>query len=74
MENRYLYAKWDGERSYKAFDIAQGVPVTRLMYATIVEDNGENRAKLQRAADINKEIRLSFQLRDENGKTTFQTK
>lgn len=74
MENRYLYAKWDGERSYKAFDIAQGVPVTRLLYATIMEDNEENRAKLQRAADINKEIRLSFQLRDENGKTTFQTK
>ena len=73
MENRYLYAKWDGERSYKAFDIAQGVPVNRLIYATIIEDNEDNRAKLQRMADMNKEIGMSFQLRDENGKVTFKT-
>lgn len=74
MKNRYLYAKWKGKCSYKAFDIAQCTSVTRLIYATIMEDNEENRAKLQRTADMNKELALSFQLRDQNGKITFQTK
>lgn len=70
----YVYAKWRGEKAYKAFDLSGGVPVTKLIYATITESTDEVHEKLQRLADQNKVISFSLQLRDGNGKVVFQTK
>ncbi len=70
----YVYAKWRGEKTYKAFDLSGGVPVTKLIYATIVESTDDVHEKLQRLADQNKVISFSIQLRDGNGKVVFQTK
>lgn len=70
----YVYAKWNGEKTYKAFDLNGGVPVTKLIYATIVESTDDVHEKLQRLADQNKVISFSIQLRDGNGKVVFQTK
>lgn len=70
----YVYAKWHGEKTYKAFDLRGGVYVTNLIYATIVESTDEVHEKLQCIADLYKGIELSLQLRDGNGKIVFQTK
>lgn len=70
----YVYAKWHGEKTYKAFDLSGGVPVTKLIYATIAENTDDVREKLQCIADQYKTIALSLQLRDGNGKVVFQTK
>lgn len=70
----YVYAKWNGEKTYKAFDLSGGVPVTKLIYATITESTDDVHEKLQCIAEQYKKIDLSFQLRDGNGKIVFQTK
>lgn len=70
----YVYAKWNGEKTYKAFDLSGGVPVTKLIYATVTESTDDVHEKLQRIAEQYKGINLSFQLRDGNGKVVFQTK
>lgn len=70
----YVYAKWQGEKTYKAFDLSGDVPVTKLIYATIIESTDEVHEKLQHIADQNKVIDLSFQLREDNGRIVFQTK
>ena len=69
----YTYIKYDGMNTFKAFDINDGVCVDRLIYATILEANEENKIKLQRLADMNKEINLVVQLRVGN-KIYFETK
>lgn len=67
----YVYAKWNGEKTYKAFDLSGGVPVTKLIYATITESTDDVHEKLQCIAEQYKKIDLSFQLRDGNGKIVF---
>lgn len=69
----YIYCKMDGMRSYKAFDLGEGVEVNRLIYATILEVTEENKVQLQNLADNNKHINLSIQMRVGN-KIYFTTK
>ena len=61
MDWHIVYAKFDGCKGFRAFDIKEGI---------LVEDT---RAKLQRLADLNKECHLVLQLR-RKGKVCFQTK
>lgn len=68
----YTYVKYDGMNTFKAFDINEGCCVDRLIYATIIEVNDENKIKLQRLADMNKHINLVIQLRVGN-KIFFET-
>lgn len=68
----YVYVKYEGMNSFKAFDMENCVPVDRLIYASILDVTEENKAKLQRLADINKEIGLQIQLRVGN-KIYFKT-
>lgn len=69
----FTYIKYDGMKSFKACDINEGYCVDRLIYATLVEVNEENKMKLQRLADMNKHINLAIQLRVGN-KIYFETK
>ena len=69
----FTYIKCDGMKSFKACDINEGYCVDRLIYATLVEVTEENKIKLQRLADMNKEINLVVQLRVGN-KIYFETK
>ena len=68
----YVYVKYEGMNSFKAFDLENRVSVDRLIYASILDVTEENKAKLQRLADINKEIGLQIQLRVGN-KIYFKT-
>lgn len=72
MEWNITYAKCNGSKTYKAFDIANGCFVGNIIYATSIENTDENRKKLQELADMNKHIKLSLQLRN-NGKVVFHT-
>lgn len=69
----FTYIKCDGMNTFKACDINKGYCVDRLIYATLVEVTDENKMKLQRLADMNKEINLIVQLRVCN-KIYFETK
>lgn len=69
----YVYVKYEGMNSFKAFDLENRVSVDRLIYASILDVTEENKAMLQRLADINKEISLSIQLRV-GSKVYFQSK
>lgn len=73
MEWHIIYAKFDGCKTFRAFDIKEGVTVGNLIYASLIEDTEENRQKLQRLADLNKGCHLILQLR-RNNRVTFQTK
>ena len=68
-----VYAKFDGCKGFKAFDINEGRQVGNLIYASLIENTEENQQKLQRLADLNKECHLVLQLR-RKGRVTFQTK
>ena len=71
----YIYGKMDGQSTFKGMDVNEGIFVDRLIYATIVRDDpeGKVREKLQKLADMNKDVHLVLQLRD-GGKVVFQTK
>ena len=69
----YTYIKCDGMNTFKACNINEGSCVDRLIYATIIEVTEENKIKLQRLADMNKDINLIVQLRVGN-KIYFETK
>ena len=58
----YVYVKYEGMKSFKAFDMENCVPVDKLIYASILDVTEENKAKLQRLADANKNIGLQIQL------------
>ena len=72
MEWYIVYAKFDGCKSFKAFDVNEGRQVGNLIYATLVENTEDTRIKLQKLADLNKECHLTLQLR-RKGKVKFQT-
>jgi hypothetical protein len=73
MDWHILYAKFDGCKTFKAFDINEGRQVGNLIYATLLENTEHVQQKLQELADLNKELHLVLQLR-RNGKVCFQTK
>lgn len=73
MNWHIVYAKFAGCKGFKAFDINEGRQVGNLIYASLLENTVDNRQKLQRLADLNKECHLILQLR-RNNKVTFQTK
>ncbi len=72
MDWYIVYAKFKGQKSFKACDINEGRQVGNLIYATLIENTKENQTKLQRLADLNKDSQLVLQLR-RKGKVYFQT-
>jgi hypothetical protein len=72
MEYHIVYAKFDGCKSFKAFDVNEGRQVGNLIYVSLVENTEDTRSKLQKLADMNKSCNLILQLR-RNGKVEFQT-
>lgn len=72
MKYYVTYAKVNGCKTFRALDINEGVFVGNIMYATQIECSEENKAKLQRLADANKESGLILQLRD-GQRVIFQT-
>ena len=56
----YARAKW--MRTFKAFDL-EGHFAGRLLYASMLEDNEDNRCKLQELADKNAYAQFLLQLR-----------
>lgn len=73
MEWYIVYAKFDGCKSFRAFDIKEGRQVGNLIYASLVENTESTREKLQKLADLNKDYHLVLQLR-RKGRVHFQTK
>lgn len=55
MEWYIVYAKFDGCKGFRAFDVKEGILVGNLIYASLMENTEGTRAKLQRLADLNKE-------------------
>jgi len=68
-----VYAKFDGCKGFRAFDVNEGRQVGNLIYASLMEDTEDTRLKLQKLADLNKVCHLILQLR-RNGRVRFQTK
>ena len=73
MDWYIVYAKFDGCKGLRAFDVNEGRQVGNLIYATLLENTDENQRKLQDLADLNKEYHLVLQLR-RKGRVCFQTK
>ena len=67
-----VYAKFDGCKGFRAFDVDEGKQVGNLIYASLMEDTEDTRQKLQKLADLNKEYHLVLQLR-RKGRVCFQT-
>ena len=72
MIHPLTYCKFKDESRFQAYDINSGLPVKNLIYASMVENSKENQEKLQRLADLNKDLGLVIQLREKN-KVVFQT-
>lgn len=71
----YLYAKFAGEASFRAFDLQAGNFAGKLIYCSIIADNTENAARLQRIAEMNAATGLIFQLREPaTGRPVFETR
>ena len=73
MEWYIVYAKFDGCKTFKAFDVNEGRLVGNLFYASLMENTEETRNKLQKLADLNWRCSIILQLRRKN-KVCFQTK
>ena len=54
MDWHIIYAKYDGCKGFRAFDINEGRQVGNLIYASLVENTEDTRQKLQKLADLNK--------------------
>ena len=68
-----VYAKYNGCKTFKAFDIKEGRPVGNLIYASLMEDNEKTRELLQELANSCRNLNLVLQLR-KNNRVIFQTK
>ena len=55
MDWHIVYAKFDGCKGFKAFDVNEGRQVGNLIYASLMENTEDTRQKLQKLADLNKE-------------------
>ena len=73
MEGYICYARFDGYKSFKAFDVNEGRQVGNLIYASLMENTENTRTKLQQLVDLNKDCYLVLQLR-RKGRVCFQTK
>lgn len=74
MEYFYLYSKYEGLKTFKAFSLQDGCPVNNLIYASIMSNTKKEQEYLQETADNNKNLNLIFQIRDSgNGRVIFQT-
>lgn len=73
MEWYIVYAKFDGCKCFRAFDINEGRQVGNLVYASLLENTEVVRRMLQKLADLNKGSNLVLQLRRKN-RVCFQTK
>lgn len=67
----FVYAKAKWMQSFKAFDL-EGCFPGNLLYASMLEDNEDNREKLQKLANQNQGQGIQFQLRKDN-RVIFQT-
>ena len=72
MEWSVVYARFNGLKSFKAFDLGEGRVVGNIIYASLLEDTEENRCKLQELSELNRDCNLVLQLR-RKGKVVFQT-
>ena len=45
MEYHIVYAKFDGCKSFKAFDVNEGRQVGNLIYASLVENTEDTKSK-----------------------------
>ncbi len=71
----YLYAKFAGEASFRAFDLQAGNFAGKLIYCSIIADSAENTARLQCIAEINAAAGVIFQLREPaTGHPVFETR
>lgn len=74
MEYFYLYAKYEGLKTFKAFSLRDGRPAGNLIYASIMSNTQKEQEYLQEMANDYKDLNLIFQIRDsENGRVVFQT-
>lgn len=73
MEGYICYARFDGCKSFKAFDVNEGRQVGNLIYASLMGNTENTRTKLQQLVDLNKDCYLVLQLR-RKGRVCFQTK
>jgi len=72
MEWNVVYARFNGSKSFRAFDLGEGRVVGNIIYASLLEDTEENRSKLQELSELNRDCNLVLQLR-RKGKVVFQT-
>ena len=72
MEWSVVYARFNGSKSFRAFDLGEGRVVGNIIYASLLEDTEENRCKLQELSELNRDCNLVLQLR-RKGKVVFQT-
>ena len=70
MDWHIVYAKFDGCKGFRAFDVNEGRQVGNLIYASLMENTEDTRQKLQKLADLNKEYHLVLH----NLKTLWQSK
>jgi len=68
-----VYARLDGDKCFRAFDIREGQFVGRVMYASMIKGTIENKKMLQEISNENRHVGLKFQLRN-GGYVVFQTK
>ena len=54
MDWHIVYAKFDGCKGFRAFDVNEGRQVGNLIYASLMENTEDTRQKLQKLADLNK--------------------
>lgn len=53
MDWHIVYAKFDGCKGFKAFDVNEGRQVGNMIYASLMENREDTRQKLQKLADLN---------------------
>ena len=73
MEGYICYARFDGCKSFKAFDVNEGKQAGNLINASLMENTENTRTKLQQLVDLNKDCHRVLQLR-RKGRVCFQTK
>ena len=71
MDWHIIYAKYDGCKGFRAFDINEGRQVGNLIYASLVENTEDTRQKIPKLAALNKGLHLVLQLR-RKGRVCFQ--
>jgi hypothetical protein len=64
-----LYAKFQGQKTFKALDINQGYQVSNLIYATLL--NEHELPKVKNLIELNKETKFEIRRADNNKKITY---